>query len=72
MTTQPTLWGHSDTRTNQPELFEGGPRESGLSCQCGRPLVETPSGYLVCPRGCGKLKLDTRRMDRDHQTEDES
>ena len=59
MTTQPGLWGYSDTRTKQRELFEDGPRESGLSCQCGRPLVETPSGFLCCPKGCGKLRLAT-------------
>lgn len=31
-------------------------RESNLSCGvCGEPLVETPSGFLACPRGHGRL-----------------
>lgn len=43
--------------TRQPELFDvDGPAESDLACQaCGEYLVHTQSGYLCCPRGCGKL-----------------
>jgi len=55
MTTQPQFWGPSNTSTRQARLFEDGPRESELSCECGRPLIHTPSGYLTCPGGCGRL-----------------
>jgi len=59
MTTQPTLFGHASTRTAQPRLFDDdGPHESGLSCECGEPMVRTQSGFLCCPRGCGKLRED--------------
>lgn len=59
MTTQPTLFDHANTRTRQGTLFDDdGPRESGLSCECGEPLIRTPSGYLSCGRGCGKLRED--------------
>ncbi len=41
----------------QDTLFDlQGSRESELSCTvCGAALVETPSGYLVCQNGHGKL-----------------
>jgi hypothetical protein len=57
MTTQGQFWGPSNTSTRQARLFDDdGPRESDLSCgQCGRPLIHTPSGYLSCSAGCGKL-----------------
>jgi hypothetical protein len=33
--------------------------ETALHCeQCGCYLVHTPSGYLACPGGHGKLRLD--------------
>ncbi len=44
----------------QQQLFEEGPRESSLSCcECGRPLVETPTGFLACPSGHGKLREES-------------
>ena len=58
MTTQPRLWGHADTATVQPGLFDGLPVVSDVACQeCGRLLVETESGYLCCVMGHGRLNL---------------
>lgn len=40
----------------QGELFDDGPEVSALSCvECGEPLERTPSGYLCCPKGHGRL-----------------
>jgi hypothetical protein len=41
----------------QGELFKPGWDEvSDLACgECGEFLVRTPSGWLACPRGHGKL-----------------
>lgn len=55
MTTQHRLWGYADTRTSQARLFEDGPRESTLTCQCGEHMIRTPGGFLSCPLGHGKL-----------------
>lgn len=57
MTRQPDLFQPwHDEQGAQLDLFElDGPAETGLSCQCGEPLVRTPSGYLACPRGHGRL-----------------
>lgn len=58
MTKQPDLFRPmcATVRTKQPTLFADGPRESALSCgQCGRPLIRTPTGFLCCPAGCGRL-----------------
>ncbi len=42
-------------QTEEPNLF-------ALRCEeCGRVLVQTTSGYLCCPRGHGKLRLDELR-----------
>jgi hypothetical protein len=49
------LW-HS----TQPELFPPSLEEvSVLACgECGEFLVRTPSGWLACPRGHGKLTCE--------------
>lgn len=69
MNTQPTFFGHANTRTRQPRMFDdAGPAESNLSCECGEPLTRTPSGFLCCPLGHGKLMEaanDPRRWDGD-------
>lgn len=60
MTQQPDLFlpAVATVRGRQGELFETGGRVVNLTCQeCGRPMETTPSGYLCCPRGCGKLLL---------------
>ncbi len=47
------------TRTKQSSLFDvtGHGREATCECQhCGRPLVETASGFWTCPAGCQKLQ----------------
>jgi hypothetical protein len=41
----------------QGELFAPEDLSTTLRCEaCGEYLVRTPSGYLTCPRGCGKLR----------------
>lgn len=57
MTRQPHLFDASTAtvRTRQGQLFEDGRRESGLSCECGEPLVRTQGGFWCCPRGHGRL-----------------
>jgi hypothetical protein len=44
-------------RTRQAALFDtGGPTAQSLRCsECGHYLERTPSGYLACPLGHGKL-----------------
>jgi len=52
------LFGHEiEERPVQMEL--GGPTiHAGRVCvDCGRGLVETPSGFMACPKGHGKLLL---------------
>lgn len=49
----------------QPELIEqaGHARESAQLCEeCAAALTATPSGYLACPNGHGKLVLDVDRI----------
>jgi hypothetical protein len=42
-------------RADEPNLF-------ALRCSaCGQQLVRTASGYLSCPEGHGKLRLDEDR-----------
>ena len=59
MTRQPDLFSPclAHVSSRQGRLFDAnGPPLSALSCvTCGQPLVRTPSGYLACPRGHGKL-----------------
>jgi hypothetical protein len=44
-------------RTEEPNLF-------ALRCdECGRQLETTPSGYLACPLGHGKLRADVPPLD---------
>ena len=39
-------------RAEEPNLF-------GIRCgECGRQLTRTQSGYLACPLGHGKLRVD--------------
>jgi hypothetical protein len=72
MTTQPTFFGHANTSARQPELFDQGGRASSLTCQCGHYLERTPSGFLTCPRGHGKLKADSYWQEWDQaQPEDD-
>lgn len=42
------------TACRQGELFERS-SEAAPECPCGRPMVVTPSGYLTCPAGHGRL-----------------
>jgi hypothetical protein len=52
------LPGVATVRTRQAELFETGGRVVNLTCQtCGGPMEVTPSGFLCCPRGHGRLHL---------------
>ena len=45
----------------QKSMFDDGPELSALSCgECGRPLERTPSGFLACPNGHGKLVTETQ------------
>ncbi len=49
----------------QGNLFDSGGKVSPLSCvECGEPMEHTPSGYIVCPRGHGRL-LETTSQDVD-------
>lgn len=45
----------------QRSLFDlAGPRVSSLTCcTCGEPLEETPSGYVTCPAGHGRLRAES-------------
>ena len=49
------------TTARQGELFPAGLDEvSDLACcVCDARLVRTPSGYLVCPRGHGRLVAES-------------
>jgi hypothetical protein len=57
-------------RTRQGRLFDtDGPRAMWLRCQvCGRFLERTPSGYLACPAGHGRL---LREAESDPQPADD-
>jgi hypothetical protein len=59
MTRQPDLFRPmcASVRARQGELFDtGGPPATWLRCRhCGRFLARTPSGFLACPMGHGKL-----------------
>lgn len=51
---------YADWEATQGQLFDGEPEydqaPGNLSCeQCGAGLVQTPSGYVCCPNGHGKL-----------------
>jgi hypothetical protein len=58
MTRQPDLFlpAVATVRTRQGELFDIGGRVVNLTCQeCGGPMEVTPSGFLCCGRGHGRL-----------------
>ncbi|MFL5329161.1 MAG: hypothetical protein ACJ8C4_09600 [Gemmataceae bacterium] len=61
MFTQPDLYSPMFARTStvQPELFdERECPDSDQRCpECGDYLAITPSGYLCCPRGHGRLTV---------------
>ena len=65
MTTQPDLFASclAEPQGGQLALFDfTGPPESSRTCaECGEQLVRTPSGYLCCPKGHGKLLPDPDR-----------
>ena len=44
-------------QSHQRELFPIGQvdRSDLACCECGEYLVRTPSGWLTCPRGHGRL-----------------
>jgi hypothetical protein len=46
-----------DLHAHQADLFDNdGPADSALRCTvCGEHLTRTPSGWLACQRGHGKL-----------------
>jgi hypothetical protein len=62
MHTQPDLFRPmcAEVHARQPDLFDNsGPADSALHCEvCGEYLTHTPSGYLACPNGHGKLRAD--------------
>jgi hypothetical protein len=47
-------------QSRQGDLFAaGGDEVSDLACgECGKFLARTPSGWLCCPRGHGKLTCE--------------
>ncbi len=50
----------------QGSLFDTGPRLSSLSCvECGEPMEETPSGWICCPKGHGKLRAESEDKGND-------
>ena len=59
MTIQPDLFLPMCARAvvRQPTLFDtdGPPAVTATCRECGEYLERTPSGYLACPRGHGKL-----------------
>jgi hypothetical protein len=62
---QPDLFSPqlAEVRAHQGALFDNtGPVDSNLHCAvCGEHLTPTPSGYLSCPRGHGKLVAHVRK-----------
>jgi len=50
------------TRTKQQELFAAGHQEiSNVYCgECGRAMIRTPSGWIACPSGHGKLREESK------------
>jgi hypothetical protein len=54
----------------QGELFPAGQGEqSDLACgECGEFLVRTPSGWLACPRGHGKLTCEAEPGEESYGT----
>jgi hypothetical protein len=48
----------AETHAHQGALFNNsGPADSALHCEvCGGYLTHTPSGYLACLKGHGKLR----------------
>lgn len=61
MTYQPHLYDDltATVTSRQGRLFDPQDVAAGDShltcCTCGRPMVRTGSGYLCCPKGCGRL-----------------
>jgi hypothetical protein len=49
-----------EAHARQGRLFDDdAPADSALHCEvCGEYLTHTPSGYLACPKGHGKLRAD--------------
>jgi hypothetical protein len=56
--------------SHQRELFAAGWDEvSDLACgECGEHLVRTPSGWLACPRGHGKLTCEEKPGEESYGT----
>ena len=56
--------------SEQPELFPPSLGEvSDLACgECGEFLVRTPSGWLACPRGHGKLTCEEEPGEQSYGT----
>jgi hypothetical protein len=71
MHTQPDLFAPMLARSfhRQGELFDQAAAidaDSDQRCaQCGAHLVRTESGFLCCPRGHGKLLIDSLDDDRE-------
>ena len=62
MTTHRDLYSPmlATTIARQGELFDmAGPAAVNLTCYCGHYLERTPSGFLACPRGHGKLRTES-------------
>lgn len=67
MHTQPHLFGPTaDVHAHQPELFPAEDRSRSERCACGEFLVTTETGYLCCPRGCGRL-IDPNLLESKHE-----
>jgi hypothetical protein len=56
----------AEVSAHQRDLFDNdGPADSALHCEeCGEYLTHTPSGYVACPNGHGKLLADATDDDR--------
>jgi len=72
MTRQPDLYHPmlATVRARQGRLFDtDGPTAQSLRCsECGHDLERTPSGYLACPLGHGRL---IREYERDPRPADD-
>jgi hypothetical protein len=62
MTHQPDLFhrclGRTEARQGEQFALDGAKESNRRGAECGAALVYTPSGFLACPRGHGKLRLD--------------
>jgi hypothetical protein len=76
MTHQPDLFEPmlAQVTARQPELFtaDGPPAVTATCRQCGEYLEWTPSGYLCCPAGHGKLLTEAAAAGEADSDDDDS